>query len=101
MNGQSGISLVFLIIMNDQNEKKSINKQKYEFLVGQSHHLYHESNCLNDTGKGLESFFHCKFDLPQKSEAMHAFWSQRDKSSIIESLSGAHENPGQMSWVSL
>ena len=72
-NGWSGISLVFLTIINDELEMKSIDKQHSKFLAGLTDDEWDKSTLDNDLAQGFKSVFSCKPEVHRKGEAMYTF----------------------------
>jgi len=100
-NGKTGITLVCMIINNDQYEMKSIDKLHYKFPAGESHNTVHESKCKHREVKGFESFSSCEFPVCWTPEATYTFRSKKNVKSIVQPLSGAPVDPRHMTFVSV
>jgi len=78
---------------------KSIDKLHYKLPAGLYYDKWHGSNYENDAEKSFEPFVSWEFDVHQTPEVTHAVRSQKNVICIIQSLSGAPENPPRMSLV--
>jgi len=73
------MSLVFLIIDNDEYEMKSIDKLHYAFPAGLSHDKWHKLNAMHDAAQGFEAFVSCEIVVHQEPEPTYAFQSQNNE----------------------
>jgi len=80
---------------------KQIDQLQYKLPACRSHDKSHQWICEHDAVKSVKSFVSCEFEVHQRSNAVHTFWSQKIEESIVHSLWGTLQNISHLSLLSL